>query len=99
MRRAQRADHELGDTAKWPVTNGNEGRQRTSAQPSGIFLASSRNFLRPMSVSGMLGELLDHLEGEGADVGAELRGLEHVDRVAHAGHQHLGVVSRSSGRW
>jgi hypothetical protein len=39
----------LRNAAKGPVANGNE---RGQLQPVGIFFPSSRNFARPMSVSG-----------------------------------------------
>src|SRR5262249_46703020 len=39
----------------------------------------------------MVCELLDDLERDRADVGSELRRLQHVRRAANARHEHLGV--------
>src|SRR2546430_9119746 len=40
---------------------------------------------------GVLGHLLEHVEGERDDVRAELRGLDHVDGMSDARHQDLPV--------
>src|SRR4051812_39057709 len=91
MRRAQRPTTSLETPRNGPLRTVMKAGKGRSAERNllGVF----EELLEANVGEGMVGELLDDLEGDRADVGAELSGLEHVDGAAHAGHQHLGVVA------
>src|SRR6266542_2701105 len=90
MRSAQRRTTTLETPTKGPFrTETTTGESRAS--PERDLLAILDELLEPDVGERVVDELLDHFERHGADVGAELSRLKHVDRAAHAGHEHFRV--------